>query len=147
MSGDSPWSNRPKPPDAFLQVHLAEDRCPYCGGLLDAATDPRPGSKRHPKPGDVSICFYCAKWVQFDPDMRLVRPTPETAKFVRTNPACIYLQKELRKRIKEKKENEPPVGSGDVAAGSDHRRADRAAAEQGPGDPMERTQREKEEQR
>jgi len=52
-------------------------RCPVCNGKLDAATaavnskgEIIPDSAR-PKPGDLTICFYCAALLQFAPDMTI----------------------------------------------------------------------------
>ena len=54
---------------------LPDLRCPSCNGKLDAATaavdskgERIPDSAR-PKPGDLTVCFYCAALLQFASDM------------------------------------------------------------------------------
>lgn len=49
--------------------------CPYCGSKLDAATDPY-GDAR-PKPGDASVCWYCAGVLVFGDDLAVRLPTDE----------------------------------------------------------------------
>jgi hypothetical protein len=49
--------------------------CPFCTKLIDGYTPI--GGRQHPKPGDVSLCYYCSALLVFDGDPALPRaPTP-----------------------------------------------------------------------
>jgi len=57
---------------------LPKIRCPICNTKMDAATAAVdstgaviPDSAR-PKPGDLTVCFYCAALLQFAPDMTVI---------------------------------------------------------------------------
>ena len=58
--------------------HMPEDRCPRCGARATAASNARPGDRRAPVPGDLTVCIACAGLLQFDDSLRLV-PLPEDA--------------------------------------------------------------------
>lgn len=47
-----------------------EDACPICFHELDSATDIVGNDK--PKPGDLSVCLYCAELLVFDDALRHV---------------------------------------------------------------------------
>ena len=79
--------------------------CPACGALLNEATGVTTDDR--PKPGDVTICFYCAAALRFAPDMslrvasldecdeRVVRIQAGVRAHIRTRPkgpGPIYLQ-------------------------------------------------------
>jgi hypothetical protein len=42
-----------------------EARCPYCDHLVDAASS-LDKDFTPPKPGDLTVCFYCAQELVFD---------------------------------------------------------------------------------
>ena len=42
--------------------------CPGCGAVLDACCST--GETRDPRPGDYSVCTYCAAVLQFDDEMK-----------------------------------------------------------------------------
>ena len=44
--------------------------CPSCKANLDAATK-FAGPAGGPKPGDLSVCFYCGSMLEFDASLRL----------------------------------------------------------------------------
>ena len=44
--------------------------CPHCHKVMDAAT--HEDRVVRPKPGDISICIYCAGVAQFSPELALV---------------------------------------------------------------------------
>lgn len=46
-----------------------EDKCPFCGYIINAATSPT--GDQPPEPGDVSICFKCTSYVVFDDNLKL----------------------------------------------------------------------------
>ena len=49
--------------------HVPEARCPVCDAKLDAASAVQGASQ--PGPGDVSVCFYCTAFLQFNDNMEL----------------------------------------------------------------------------
>ena len=44
---------------------LPDAECPGCGRKLDAARNADRGLKSRPKPGDLTICFYCTAYLEF----------------------------------------------------------------------------------
>lgn len=48
-------------------THLPTACCPTCGAKIDAASPTQCASG--PEPGDVSICFYCTAFLEFNEDM------------------------------------------------------------------------------
>jgi len=56
--------------------HVSENCCPVCEAKLDAAS-PVEGEQQ-PGPGDVSICFYCTAFLEFDQDMNVIKITQKT---------------------------------------------------------------------
>ena len=48
---------------------MGNDSCPCCGKTCDAVTAIEEGTK--PKVGDITICFYCAAYLQFGSDFAL----------------------------------------------------------------------------
>lgn len=59
---------------------ISKPDCPHCKEILDGFTDP--SGKNVPKPGDISICAYCAEVLEFDSEMKLIPIREETVKFV-----------------------------------------------------------------
>jgi hypothetical protein len=55
-------------------TRLPPTSCPYCDGLLDAASAFESSAK--PKPGNLTVCIYCAKVVVFAEGLGLRRPEP-----------------------------------------------------------------------
>jgi hypothetical protein len=49
---------------SIFTTEMADNRCPYCDGSLDAASHMREQAK--PKKGDFSVCIYCAQLLRFD---------------------------------------------------------------------------------
>lgn len=49
-------------------MRVPERRCPHCDARLDSAERP---SGDDPSPGDVSVCFYCARLLLFAEDMSI----------------------------------------------------------------------------
>lgn len=56
-------------------MHRTEkDYCPVCNHIINGATDI--GNTDHiPKPGDVSVCFYCTSFLQFNDNLKLTEMT------------------------------------------------------------------------
>lgn len=55
-----------------------ENRCPYCDSKVDGATEI--SGDKAPKPGDVSICFYCIQFLVFDENLGVKKPSAELEK-------------------------------------------------------------------
>lgn len=72
-------------------------RCPNCGRELDAATNFRGAV---PRPGDLSLCCYCATLLEFGADLHL------TPKDIDTLP--INLRIKVREHLRVLKEVGPP---------------------------------------
>lgn len=53
---------------------MGKDLCPQCGTVLDGATSLE--GKFIPKPGDVTVCAYCATFLKFD-ELVMLRVLPE----------------------------------------------------------------------
>lgn len=51
------------------------DGCPVCFNRLDAATCATEEDAR-PKPGDLTVCFYCTTFLKFDAELRHVALAP-----------------------------------------------------------------------
>jgi hypothetical protein len=56
--------------DDVPHIRLREDRCPYCGEVIDSASTLE-GEPPLATPGDMSLCFYCAEVAQFGADFKL----------------------------------------------------------------------------
>lgn len=64
-------------------AEIGEQRCPACGHAVNAAADV--GGEQHaPKPGDVSVCIYCAELLVFTEDSLRLPTQGEMADFRRT---------------------------------------------------------------
>lgn len=69
--------------------------CPYCDKMLDAADSYRDGIT--PKPGDVTVCIYCAQASFFTTTLHLRRPeTGELEKAVKSNPQLSLIMEIVR---------------------------------------------------
>ncbi len=56
-----------------MTKELSEDKCPSCAGPLSACTDVNnPDNVTLAKPGDLTVCVYCAAVLQFDEDLKHV---------------------------------------------------------------------------
>jgi len=47
-------------------ARMPDARCPYCEHTVDAASSIEDGQFVPPKPGDITVCFYCAQELVFD---------------------------------------------------------------------------------
>jgi|1185.fasta_scaffold195022_3 hypothetical protein len=82
---------------------LLPTACPYCAKKLDAAshvdlTDVRP------RPGDTTICFYCAGLMVFADDGRPRKPTDDEALEMENNPEVLNARVLVRRSIAVRKE-------------------------------------------
>jgi hypothetical protein len=68
--------------------------CPYCGGLLDAFTGITGTCQA--KPGDASICAYCAGLLAFGDDLVPREPTDEELVIFLDNVALLTAQRAMQ---------------------------------------------------
>lgn len=47
-------------------------QCPSCGKNLDCHVDVDPKFRRKPQEGDMSVCFYCAAYLMFKWEKRVM---------------------------------------------------------------------------
>lgn len=64
--------------------------CPSCQQRLDAATGI--GGRRRPKPGNVTLCFYCGHILVFDEGLLLREPTGEEMHEIAGNKVLLRAQ-------------------------------------------------------
>ena len=50
-------------------VRVEEQNCPHCGHPIDMHSS----KDAEPKPGDLSICFYCGEFILFSEHMSLLK--------------------------------------------------------------------------
>jgi hypothetical protein len=61
--------------------------CPHCNKPLDAGSGA--GHNGRPRPGDLTVCAYCAEPSRFGPDLALVKlDTLELQRMAREDPAA-----------------------------------------------------------
>ncbi len=77
----SPWS-KPKPELSGRLPHAPT--CPKCGKELDGYTALDPGTA--PKPGDVSLCFYCGALLKFTETLQFREPDEIDGVLLRADP-------------------------------------------------------------
>jgi|WetSurMetagenome_2_1015567.scaffolds.fasta_scaffold696780_2 hypothetical protein len=46
--------------------------CPICGELLDRLSEPEGKPTEGPKPGDVTVCLYCAGVLEIDENLEYI---------------------------------------------------------------------------
>lgn len=62
-------------PNVFSHlIWKSQPRCPECSAVLDSATA-ADGSAQQPKPGDCTVCMYCATMLRFTRDLSVERLT------------------------------------------------------------------------
>ncbi|MCK1670354.1 hypothetical protein [Bradyrhizobium sp. 150] len=72
----------------------AKPQCRDCGELLDGATGV--GANR-PRPGNVSVCFYCGHISVFADDLSLREPNGEEMREIADNETILAIQRARRK--------------------------------------------------
>ena len=65
-----------EPHSAPYDHHVQWSICPYCGALQDGAANMT--NIDAPEPGDISICFECGEWAEFDDKLERVKLTDTT---------------------------------------------------------------------
>jgi hypothetical protein len=59
-----------------MTAHVTpKDQCPYCGAQMDRASGIIQHETHQPRPGDVTLCFYCAELNIFDKGLKMRKPT------------------------------------------------------------------------
>lgn len=85
-----------------MRPHL-EDACPVCTERVDAVTG-IDNPDVQPRPGDVSICFYCATVLRFDTELLLYAPdADEVAELKRRDPYLEHAQEFMKLVIMRRK--------------------------------------------
>lgn len=82
-------------------------KCPKCGIYLDGASDSH-GVGATPKPGDISICYYCGTFLVFnlvDEKLSLRKLTDEEFDALPEESRAELLR--MKKLIREHKKNKP----------------------------------------
>lgn len=81
-----------------MRTHrLANAKCPYCDSKIDGASDPLGDAE--PKPGDITICIYCAGLMVFDQLLIPRFPTDEEVIEARKHPEVAVVRAAVMKRI------------------------------------------------
>lgn len=77
------WAKGPEGREVFLELAFRQKMkkeeqkpCPHCGKDNIEQLGNKPGG---PKPGDASLCVYCAAWGIFDEELNLRKPTEAEA--------------------------------------------------------------------
>lgn len=76
--------------------------CPYCGKHNDRIIDVNPVSgegRGEPESGDISLCMDCGEFCEFDYDLVLQKPDPETLRAMAHNPEVLHI-KEMWRQFK-----------------------------------------------
>lgn len=73
------------------------NHCLRCRELIDAAR-----GEGRPKPGDFSVCFYCAKLAVFADDMSLREPTAEEIRIAQKDPNIAGVIKSVKAFIRRR---------------------------------------------
>lgn len=59
-----------------MRVHTAkQSQCPYCDAPLNAASN---ADNVPPSVGDITMCYKCRNWLEFDENMGIVKTTKES---------------------------------------------------------------------
>jgi hypothetical protein len=83
---------------------LWKTTCPSCGALNDGATAPTEQISQQPKPGDLSVCLYCAAICVYLPDLQLRLATiDEVANIATSDPEGFRLISKFQKIARKKK--------------------------------------------
>jgi hypothetical protein len=65
---------------------IPEGRCLFCGHVLNTAICDE--TSEHPHPGDITMCEFCATWMIFDEDLRLIAPNKFMRAIIARHPGC-----------------------------------------------------------
>lgn len=68
--------------------------CPYCGHKFDMASDAFESER--PKPGDASVCMYCAGILVLRADLTTRLPDQEESMILRSDPRIQKVQRAIR---------------------------------------------------
>jgi len=81
-----------------LELRCQKSPCPRCGTALDGiiAIDP---VTRGPRPGDATICVYCACWAVFDKDLALQPAPADLVQFLENEPQYQQIKEDVLEHI------------------------------------------------
>lgn len=79
---------------------VTPNRCPHCEHILEGATGVT--TQNAPKPGDVTLCIYCAAVLVFQDDMRVRLPVEEEANEFASNGELMKMQKIVKLAIRRR---------------------------------------------
>ena len=65
---------------------IPEGHCLFCGSVLNSAFCDE--TNELPRPGDITMCEFCATWMIFDEELRLIRPTKFMREVIARHPGC-----------------------------------------------------------
>lgn len=69
--------------------------CPYCGYVMDSATEVIENSGHAPSKGALALCFKCCEYSMYDDGVMLVPLDEEAKSYVETTPETIMLREKL----------------------------------------------------
>jgi hypothetical protein len=75
---------------------IPEGHCLFCGHALNAAVCVE--TNELPRPGDITCCEFCATWMIFDEELRLIRPNKFMRAIIARHPGCQRNLSRIRQR-------------------------------------------------
>ena len=84
-----------------MTTRLPPDPCVECGKPLDAAVFTA-DDKVVPRPGDISMCFYCGHLTAFTDDMRRRELNTEEIRDIAGDPILLQLQRARGEYLRDK---------------------------------------------
>lgn len=70
-----------------------EHKCPWCGHVMDSATDTTPDKRRRPRVDDQTICIECGEWAIFTKPMPSLRkPTEDEFIEIGQSKECAHMR-------------------------------------------------------
>lgn len=85
---------------------VTPNRCPNCTHILEEATGVTTDDA--PKPGDVTLCIYCAAVLVFTDDMMVRLPTEEESNEFANNAELMHMQKIVKMEVRRRSIKEHP---------------------------------------
>lgn len=82
------------------------NRCPTCEHVLEAATGITTDDA--PKPGDVTLCIYCAAILVFTDDLRVRLPKEEESNEFANDPRLMHTQQTVKMEARRRNMREHP---------------------------------------
>ena len=82
-------------------THTPEDKCPYCGHKISAATSVT-SPHATPRPGDMTVCLECQEVSIFTVTLTLRKPTRKEQELIDRDSAVLATQMLMRAYKNEK---------------------------------------------